>query len=346
MSGTSQIEWTDATWNPVTGCAKVSPGCDRCYAETFAERWRNIPGHPYEHGFDLTLRPERLTQPLHWHTPRRVFVNSMSDLFHPGVPAEFIAAVFAVMAATPQHTYQILTKRHARMRSLLTDTCPRRCGRGCAPGEHFRAVMAWQATAHNPQHVPGLDTFERFDAIYWTPWPLPNVWLGVSVENDQWASIRIPTLLDTPAAVRFLSCEPLLGPLDLSPWLPCPRPAVCGEMPRGCCECAHPNNTHTIGGTRSPDWVIVGGESGHGARPMHPSWARGLRDQCVQAGVPLFFKQWGSWTPDLAGPGRCATVHANAGEDPLTMRRTSKTNAGRVLDGRTWDGFPDLRGVS
>ena len=279
MADDSKIEWTDASWNPVTGCTKVSPGCDHCYAEAFAERWRGTPGHAYENGFDLQLRPERLDQPLRWHRPRRIFVNSMSDLFHDDVPDEFIAQVFAVMAATPRHTYQLLTKRHARMRSFLRGEC--KCGAGHAPGVHLRSAIEWAATPHSPTYVPGLES----GLYHRTQWPLLNVWLGVSVENQQWADIRVPALLDTPAAVRWLSCEPLLGPVDLTS-----------------CNGVNALEQDWIGGpgagSGAPhpfvDWVVVGGESGPGARPMHPDWARSLRDQCTAADVPFFMKQAGA----------------------------------------------------
>lgn len=282
MSDGTGIEWSDATWNPVTGCTKVSPGCDHCYAETFAERFRGVPGHHFERGFDVTLRPERLDIPTRWRRPRRVFVNSMSDLFHDAVPDEFIAEVFGVMGTCASHTFQLLTKRHARMRALLTSHS--------FVGAVLDHQFDWmRRSPSRMQHEPGV-------------WPLPNVWLGVSVENQQWADIRIPALLDTPAAVRFLSCEPLLGPVDLG--------------------------GYTLPGTPL-GWVICGGESGPGARPMHPDWARSLRDQCVAAGVPFLFKQWGAWLP-CADPtcecdGSC---------------RVGKKRAGRELDGRTWDEYP------
>jgi protein gp37 len=297
MATHSAIEWTDATWNPVTGCTKVSAGCDRCYAATFAERFRGVPGHHFENGFDLTLRRERLGEPLRWKRPRRVFVNSMSDLFHEAVPDEFIAEVWQVMAATPQHTYQVLTKRHARMR-------------------------AW---------------FRR-----WPNAELRNLWLGVSVENQKWAEIRIPALLETPAAVRFISAEPLLGPIALSAAVR----AMGGERGHGLTA----SYVHAGGCWRrfhGIDWVIAGGESGHGARPMHPQWARSLRDQCVAAGVPFFFKQWGEWAPTgKLGLGRPLPRHAFIGEPVdehgfrVEMRRLDKKAAGRLLDGRTWDEMP------
>jgi protein gp37 len=232
------IEWTSATWNPVTGCTKVSPGCDHCYAETFAERWRGVADHPYEGGFDLQLRPERLEQPLHWRRPLRVFVNSMGDLFHADVPETYISAVFDVMAAASWHQFQVLTKRAERLERVA--------GRLSLP---------------------------------------PNVWLGVSVESPTYYS-RIRHLQRVDSAVRFLSCEPLLAPLP--------------DLP-----------LDGIG------WVIVGGESGYHCRPMHPEWPAQIRDQCLEAAVPFFFKQWGG-------------VHKKA--------------AGRVLEGQTWDQMPELDG--
>lgn len=241
MSQQSTIEWTDATWNPVTGCVKISPGCKHCYAETFAERFRGVPGHPYEQGFDLRLWPSRLDAPLRWKRPRMIFVNSMSDLFQDGVTDEFIAQVFEVMARARQHTFQVLTKRAERL-------------------------AQWHEAHHEA-------------------WWLENVWLGVSVEDRRYGLPRIPLLRRVRAAVRFLSVEPLLedlGPLDLT----------------------------------GIDWVIVGGESGHGARPMRPHWAGSVRDQCLAADVPFFFKQWGGvW----------------------------KKRNGRELDNRTWDELPSNR---
>jgi protein gp37 len=253
VSDNTGIEWTGATWNPVTGCTKVSPGCDHCYAETIAHRFAGTKAYP--DGFKPTLRPERLDQPLRWRKPRRIFVNSMADLFHDDVPDEYIAEVFTTMGRAAQHTFQILTKRHARMRSLLQRWTSR------------------EPTWVRPDGIIDVNEMplDADPSAAWVgqrPWPLSNVWLGVSVENQQWADIRIPALLDTPAAVRFLSCEPLLGPINL------------GE----------PADTRV-------DWVIVGGESGRGARPMHPDWARSLRDQCTAAGVPFLFKQWGEHAP-------------------------------------------------
>jgi protein gp37 len=288
MGDKTSIEWTrgddgtpGATWNPTTGCDKVSPGCDHCYALTMAKRLKGMGSKDYQNdgdprtsgpGFAATMHPHRLDQPLHWKRPRRIFVNSMSDLFHDAISDEFIAQVFAVMALAPQHTFQVLTKRHGRMRSLLRS-------------EAFEAAV--------------FDACEgEFEGYFGLP--LPNVWLGVSVEDQKWADIRIPALLDTPAAVRFLSCEPLLRPITLRrEWL-VPQATVCGytgkttedhaaaaSVLRGFAKQLDPRAAFV-------DWVIAGGESGPGARPMHPDWARSLRDQCAVAGIPFFLKQTGT----------------------------------------------------
>ena len=240
MSNVSKIEWTDSTWTPVTGCTKTSPGCKHCYAETFAERWRGTPGHPYEQGFDLKLWPDRLGLPLSWKKPRTIFVNSMSDLFHEEIPTAFIEKVFAAMTAASWHVFQVLTKRADRLADIA-------------------ATLTWPS----------------------------NVWMGVSIETARYAW-RVDRLRTVPAAVRFLSIEPMLEPIDGL-------------------------DLHGI------DWVIVGGESGPGARPLNPDWVRGIRQQCQKSGVPFFFKQWGG-------------VH--------------KKKAGRTLDGLTWDELPDLKRTS
>ena len=239
MSENSKIEWTDATWNPVRGCTKISPGCKHCYAETFAERFRGVRGHPYEQGFDLRLVPEKLTEPLLWSKPKMVFVNSMSDLFHADVPEAYIVAVGRVMETTNWHTYQVLTKRAARMETLLKTT------------------LSFGAS-------------------------LPNVWWGVSVEDRRYGLPRIEHLRRAPAHTRFLSIEPLLedvGDLNL----------------------------------RGIHWVIVGGESGPGARKMEKPWVEGILRQCNRANIPFFFKQWGG---------------------------VQKSRNGRKLNGRTYDNVP------
>lgn len=241
MADGSSIEWTDATWNPVTGCTKISAGCDNCYAARFSERFRGVPGHPFEKGFDLTLRPERLLQPLGWKRPRMVFVNSMSDLFHKEIPVAHVAAVFDTMEQADWHTYQVLTKRSSLLRKF---------------------VNARYTTRPAPRHI----------------------WLGVSVEDEK-ATSRIVHLQAANAGARFLSIEPLLAPvgkLDLT----------------------------------GIAWVIVGGESGPGARPMDARWVIDIRNQCVKARVAFFFKQWGGFSPKAGG---------------------------RLLEGREWNQFPGRR---
>jgi protein gp37 len=238
MGDKTGIEWTDATWNPVSGCSKVSQGCKHCYAEALFPR--PYPGRKFT---DVRCHPERLKQPICWARPRRIFVNSMSDLFHELVPFEFIDQVFGVMAATPRHAYQILTKRPERMLEYLSLATPGRMHR------------VWAAEAEFKRH-------ERDGRVHVT-WPLANVWLGVSVEDQENLEARLPLLQQTPAAIRFLSCEPLLGPLELK-------------------------------GVLSLDWIIVGGESGRDARPFNIEWARDLVRQCDQFDVPCFVKQLGA----------------------------------------------------
>jgi len=240
-----------------------------------------VPGHHFERGFDVTLRPDKLDQPLRWKRPRRIFVNSMADLFHDDVPGEYIARVFAVMAMASQHTFMVLTKRHARMRTFLQDNCT--CGKGHVPGVHLRSAMDWAGTRHSPTYVPGVVG----SVVYHErPWPLPNVCLGVSCEDQKWSDIRIPPLLRTPAAVRFISAEPLLGRIDLRHHLAgwCPEHDFDGGW---CTERDHP-------GVRHLDWVLIGGESGAGARPMNEDWARTLAIQSLRAGAAPFVKQLGS----------------------------------------------------
>ena len=239
MSDNSKIEWTDATWNPVRGCSKVSPGCMNCYAETFAERFRGVPGHPFEQGFDLRLVPEKLAEPLRWRTPKMIFVNSMSDLFQEQVPDEYIVNVARVMRLANWHTYQVLTKRSERMLDLLKGKL------GFAAGQR-------------------------------------NIWWGVSVENGKHELLRLEHLRETPTQVRFLSIEPLLEDLG-------------------------------VFSLKGISWVIVGGESGPGARPMAKEWVLSIRDLCRKAQVPFFFKQWGG---------------------------VRKSETGRILNGKTYSEFP------
>jgi protein gp37 len=281
MADHSTIEWTDATWNPVTGCSVVSPGCANCYAMQLAgTRLRN---HPSRQGLTtdtkrgpvwngkLRRNEEWLDQPLRWKRPRRIFVCAHGDLFHEDVPDEWIDKVFAVMALTPHHTFQVLTKRAKRLRSYFSDMP----ALGLRTGAHLMRFARGNVGAE-------LLVIDLTHSITIGN-PLPNVWLGVSVEDQQRADERIPHLLETPAAIRFISAEPLLGPIDLSAFLSA-TPAG-SESVRG--------QAHQA----SDRWVIAGGESGKDARPMHPDWARALRDQCAAAGVPFFFKQWGEYGP-------------------------------------------------
>lgn len=275
MADRSSIEWTDATWNPVWGCTKVSPGCDHCYAEAITNRFGG-PG-----AFEkVVLHPERLEKPLHWRKPRRVFVNSMSDLFHADVPNDFLVRVFAVMGVAAQHTFQVLTKRPGRM-------------------QHWLSQPAFWRAVERVSCGLGRDLPDAYATGGFTS--LPNVWLGVSVEDQERADKRIPVLLDTPAAVHFISCEPLLGPVDLYQSVVAPLQRFHDE----------PN---AEGGPIA--WVIVGGESGPKARPMDVTWARSLRDQCRAAGVPVFVKQFGSNACDngVSRPGQhWPNAHARRG---------------------------------
>ena len=287
MADGSAIEWTNATWSPTTGCDKISPGCGLprfegddtggCYALALAKRLKAMGSAKYQNdgdprtsgpGFGLTVHPDALTIPLKWRKPRRVFVNSMSDLGHARVPHEFLVQVWAVMAQAQQHTFQVLTKRPERLRRFLQDDC--RCGKGHVPGIHLRSAMDWAGTPHSPTYVPGVKGGEIY---HHRPWPLPNVHVGTSIELDRYCR-RADDLRETPAAVHFLSLEPLLGPLlslDLT----------------------------GIG------WVIIGGESGPGSRPLDLGWVRDLIAQCREAGTAVFVKQLGSqWARENGGSGK------------------------------------------
>jgi protein gp37 len=302
--GLTSIEWTDASWNPVRGCEKVSPGCKHCYAETVAARFSG-PGQPYEglvklrasgkHGRavwngKVRMVDDHLADPLRWKRPRRVFVNSMSDLFHEGLTNEQIAAVFGVMAAAPRHTFQILTKRAERMREWFEWMERRAVARSEELGTSAYAHADVCQLAALDRGVEGVLHPIKGTLRSW-PWPLPNVWLGVSVEDQQRADERIPHLLATPAAVRFLSVEPLLGPVDLrtvtyqTDCRACAGRGTCGICDGGKVEKA---------ALDALDWVIVGGESGPGARPCRIGWIRSIVEQCRGAGVPCFVKQLGA----------------------------------------------------
>ncbi len=293
MSDKSEIQWTDATWNPTTGCTRVSPGCAHCYIE------RTPPFRIHHRRFDrkghipLELHWERLEQPLHWTKPRSIFVNSLSDLFHVDVPDELISRVFATMALAHWHRFQVLTKRDERMHALITS-------------DDFRAsvnvdiaVMLEDLPEEGAPRRLRWDPLERRtdDARATAPdveddahWPLPNVHLGVSTENQRFLRQRLTTLLRTPAAVRFISAEPLLGPLDLSPWI-----AGNPDCPKGDPDCtSNDGECHDACERPGLHWVIVGGESGKGARTFDITWARQIVHQCQDAGIPVFMKQLGS----------------------------------------------------
>lgn len=291
----TKIEWTDVSWNPVTGCTPVSAGCGNCYGRRMATRLRGRYGYPTDDPFRVTTHPERLEEPLHWKKPRRVFLCSMGDLFHADVPRDFIVKVFEAAHRNPDHVYQFLTKRPERMAEVL-----RSWTSGYAPG---------------------------------------NWWMGTSCEDQASADERIPRLLRCPARVRFVSLEPLLGPVDLRKL--CPGWVL-----------DHPEEY--------VDWVIVGGETGLGARPCHPDWVRSIRDQCAASGVPLFFKGWGEWAPvddDTPRGAPLAYVHARSGHSLAASRyepgcpcdsmpsdaamvRVGKVRTGCLLDGREHKEFP------
>jgi protein gp37 len=320
MSGLSKIEWTEMTWNPVTGCSKVSAGCKNCYAERDFHRWSK--GRPFT---DVQCHEDRLDAPLHWRKPRMIFVNSVSDLFHEAVPDEFILRVFMRMDEWRKHTFQILTKRPERALALLSRI------KLCSPR------LGWSTLDGKDPVGYGGSAKALFDL---RNWPLPNVWLGVSIENQEAADERIPLLLKTPAAVRFVSCEPLLGPVNLNEL---PSASGIGRLLDSL------SNAGCDPGALIPsklDWVIVGGESGPHARPMHLDWARSLRDQCQAAKVPFFFKQWGEWLGAMQDgatttAGLCRGLQQiNATDEPI---RVGKHAAGRLLDGGLWNEYPDRR---
>ena len=299
MADGSAIEWTDATWNPITGCSRVSAGCQNCYAERLAAT--RLQDHPSRKGLtdrngrwsgEARLNPAWLAQPLRWQRPRRIFAVAHGDLFHEAVPEAWIDLIFAVMAIARRHRFQILTKRPRRMRDYARSS----------EGRVNSLISHWLRDGDHPaipladrdrRRLARLGMLPRGTEGLFAPLPLPNVWLGTSLEDQDTANERIPPLLETPAAVRWLSAEPLLGPVEVFS-INGPVDVPDGMLP-------------------PLDWVVAGGESGPGARPMHPDWARSLRDQCAAAGVPFFFKQWGG---------------------------ASSKALGRELDGRTWDEMP------
>lgn len=435
MADGSKIEWTEATWNPITGCSLASPGCTNCYAMKLAGT--RMKGHESRKGLtidtkagpvwngEVRFNEDWLDQPLRWKRPRMIFVCAHGDLFHESVPDEWIDLVFAVMALAPQHTFQVLTKRSARMRDYLskvwgdhyaqiarttaavnhvfriaghrgnwgrcgsTSTSITTIGHGTGAREYAMLRRLPDGGVERFYWQNGEESWTRCGDAYaaaipeWAghskefgwglkQWPLPNVWLGVSVEDQKRADERIPDLLASPAAVRWISAEPLLGPVKIRHHLMAGRrPGTCGNCGRdhGFTRCP---NYGGISKYRSPfegapptctefrrtnfaiDWVVAGGENG--PRPMHPQWARSLRDQCADAAVPFFFKQWGSWGPlenalpaQPGSPGMAAwpngEVAFGTNVDPsvgpgIAMFIGTKSITGRMLDGRTWDGMP------
>lgn len=344
MTTNTKIEWADHTWNPTNGCDRVSPGCDFCYAESISERFRGTPAYP--EGFALTLHPERLDYPLKktkWKHGDKIFVNSMSDLFHRDIPRSFLADVFATMLAAghPDRTltFLVLTKRHREMHEIMNDP-----SFVAAVEAKFIGGFAMGAFPQWTKSFPnGLPECFRLE------WPLPNVWLGVSVENQAYADMRIPYLLGTPAARRFVSTEPLLGPVDFTKIV---RrfdggTTVCDSL-RGriLSKLDEEDEATYVDLQHGLDWIIGGGESGPSARPCHPSWARSLRDQCVEAHVPFFWKQWGTWRSSTIEDAttwirRDGSTSPCLSDDATPMKRSTKHETGRVLDGREWSEFPE-----
>ncbi len=315
----SKIEWTDRVWNPIVGCTKVSEGCRNCYAERSAHRMNSNPSTPQYHGItengrwtgEVRYDAAKLDRPTRWRKPAMVFVNSMSDLFHEALNLNVVADVFRTIEVSRRHTFQILTKRSERMR-------------------YFFACHSeyWQTYQHDGARggwgkAPGL----------------PNLWLGVSVENQAAADERIPNLLACPAGVRWVSVEPMLGPVDLSPWLHDGHQWTC-DVEQGnssVCNCSYAD----VG----LDWVVVGGESGPNARPMHPDWVRSVKDQCITAGVPFMFKQWGEWCPLMEAEGEIPPDIERAvistRNRTSALYRVGKRNAGRRIDGKVHDEYPE-----
>ncbi|WP_279480297.1 phage Gp37/Gp68 family protein [Aureimonas sp. SK2] len=387
MADNTKIEWTDATWNPITGCSVVSPGCTNCYAMLLAGT--RLSNHPSRIGLtrdtkggpvwtgEVRFNEGWLDQPLRWRRPRMIFVCAHGDLFAEGVPDEWIDRVFAVMALAPQHVFQVLTKRADRMRAYLSGN---RFGDGHATERIGYAAMQLvdEATGgdetksppwpYDPSRISSLlhgPTPDSPIVLYRRReiWPLPNVWLGVSAEDQRRADERVPQLLATPTAIRWVSAEPLLGPIDFRDIKPADRYEVD----------ALTGYDFDQGGVRNRlDWIVAGGESGHGARPMHPSWVRSIRDQCAKTGVAFLFKQWGAliesdqlfdrsarsdavmiyrdgqrWAPprplnftDAAWLGDFLGHRYEQHSDGSTYYRIGKAGAGRILDGATHDGFP------
>lgn len=393
MAAASKIEWTDATWNPVTGCSVVSPGCTNCYAMQLAGT--RLRTHPSRKGLtrevngnhvwtgEVRLNAQWLEQPLSWKRPRMVFVCAHGDLFHEDVPDGWIAYVWSIMMQCPQHTFQVLTKRADRMRAwvakwndLTGDDDPmefknargpyavRRAhpsGRGQLFADYLDVMLKLAGGK-----IPDGAAWPTFDWMHgWKYWPgvAPNIWLGVSAEDQRRACERIPALLATPAAVRFVSAEPLLGPIRMTHLISNGPPTEIDAL-TGISSVRSGHERISTSQGASLDWVIVGGESGQDARPMHPAWARSMRDQCQTAGVPFFFKQWGAWEPYRHPDDGTIAPHVLASNGALSsgdrlegcparerppwvpVRNVGKARAGRLLDGIEWNEMPGSKQTS
>ena len=396
----TKIEWVKnpdgtagKTWNPITGCTKISPGCAHCYAERMSKRLAGRCGYPADEPFRVTVHEDRFDEPLHWRKPCKAFVCSMADLFHPKVRFSTILRAMRSIIYTPWNTYQILTKRPSRMREFFEYWMHMGTKQGYMDPimlalDFEGGVSDQQAAKANQWYLDHYNQSGRGICDLPIPWPLPNLWLGATVESGDYLS-RIDDLMATPAAVRFVSIEPMLGPVDLRQWLipqgtdhkyACDIETETGGYPASClhhpgCDGCEPQPTRW---DPALDWVICGGETGPGARPMHPDWVRDVRDQCVSAGVPFFFKSWGEWAP-LPEPfsytpavgsgnreynlalGRYRKKHHATlllddrpeGWPPYMIREgtgltdgeggmacVGKKRAGRLLDGREWNQMP------
>lgn len=361
----SKIEWCDRVWNPVTGCTKVSPGCLNCYAERMSKRFAELWGLPKDDPFKVTMHHDRLKQPLHWKKDSKVFVCSMADIFHDDVTDAVLDQIFGVMLATkvlnnrPDHTFMVLTKRAERMHRYFTSRTAAELLEAWAFSTDWVNMEDGDVLFH--EYIEGLvchDWDEKgtnSSGSEYKEWgylkqlfPLPNVWLGVTAENQEQADKRIPLLLATPTVKRFVSVEPMLGPVDLTD---VPVPQVVDNRGFSINALTDNDDEHFFNKHQKLDWVICGGESGPGARPVHPAWVRSLRDQCISAEVPFLFKQWGEFYHSIPQNGteptetgiNCIGVNGHNAvtmEDGLVMERVGKTTAGRLLDGQLWDQYP------
>jgi protein gp37 len=407
MADRSKIEWTDSTWNPIrarnreTGkvghfCEHASDGCRNCYAERLQPRFGNPIRYAHQDRakVEIYLDEEALLQPLRWKKPRMIFPCSMTDLFGEWVPDEWLDKIFAITALCPQHIFQVLTKRSARMRAYMTGERDRRIARSCVD-----LLIERKVAPDNKWPVESIGDVDLPDDIKIRTWPLPNVWLGISAEDQKTADLRVPDMLATPAAIRWVSAEPLLSGVDFEPWLPWPETDIHHDHPEvngrfwGCQECdaegprcdcpkgkafyqcdEGPRDAHGcpewVGAKRiTIDWIVAGGESGRKTRPMHPDWARSIRDQCAAAGVPFLFKQWGEWIDadawlaqllgevlvdgrkagaplnfsDAAGVAGIGAHRYEHHSDGTTSIRVGKRAAGRLLDGGLHDAYPQAR---